>query len=142
MSHWDYSKSQKDYGWDWIISLTSNQHINKRRYPLLMNKTTANIETHRIGLGAPESHFAVTRSHSIFTRDKKYTRKIQNILWFLPRQQNCLENYGCIFTIWEEGNISNRTSRCLSKSYHIPTCGKSESATKPEAHVLPKKEYS
>lgn len=72
-------------------------------------------------------------------KKKKYTRKFKMHIDFYP-DNNCLENYGCIFTIWQVGSISNRASRCLSKNHHIP--GKSESATKPEAYVLPKNEYS
>lgn len=63
------------------------------------------------------------------------TWKMHHVYSFLPRQQYCLETCGCIFTIWQLGSISNWASRCLSKSYHIPTCMESLNQQQSQKHM-------
>lgn len=67
-------------------------------------------------------------------RDKKVPKKMYNVHPFLPRQY-CLENCGCIFTIWQLGNISNGAASCLSKSYHIPTCTENLNQQQSQKHM-------
>lgn len=82
--------------------------------------TPFQLRTHRTWLGEGEPFHCDQISLNI-PWDKRHTWKTQDLDWFLPREQYCLEKCGCIFTIRRVGSISDRTSRCFSKSYHIPT---------------------